>query len=115
MFGEFEHVLSADHVRFDPCHPHIYTLYTEGLTHLQKCSIFIILSNLFHFFQVSLTFESNEVCESPTGDLGDIAGVKVRNGAREVSLAQISCIMMYSSSAHSSGCMVDGLSAMAAY
>ena len=53
--------------------------------------------------------------QSPTGDLGDIAGVKVRNGAREVSLAQISCIMMYSSSAHSSGCMVDGLSAMAAY
>ena len=35
---------------------------------------------------------------SPTGDLGDIAGVNGQNNkgcVREVSLAQVSCILMY--------------------
>ena len=33
---------------------------------------------------------------SPTGDLGEIAGVRIVKGCvREVSLAQVSCILMY--------------------
>ena len=33
----------------------------------------------------------------------------VKGCVREVSLAQVSCILMYVCSAHTSGCVVDGL------
>ena len=60
------------------------------------------------------------VHNNPTGDLGDIAGVKVRNGKGLCQGGKPGTGKLYNDvclcgSAHTSGCVVDGLSATAAY
>ena len=57
---------------------------------------------------------------SPTGDVGDIAGINVRNGKELCQGGKPGTGKLYNDvclygSAHSSGCMVDGLSAMAGH
>ena len=64
---------------------------------------------------------NNPILTLQLGILGKLLGLMgriVKGCVREVSLAQVSCILMYicvCGSAHTSGCVVDGLGATAAF
>ena len=67
---------------------------------------------------VMLSVLNNPALTLQLGILGKLLGLMgriVKGCVREVSLAQVSCILMYICICCSRGCVVDGLGAMAAH